>query len=242
MITTRVFAGLCGVLLAVAVIAAPVPKEKKIDFGPITDEQLRQAKNNLKQIGIALHAYHDTYGHLPANITDKAGKPLLSWRVAILPFVEADELYREFKLDEPWDSKTNKKLVEKMPQVYTPVRATTKEKVLTFLQGFDGPDTTFELGKRLRIPASFPDGTSNTIAVVEAGEPVVWTQPTDIPFNPKTDLPKLGSQFDGDFHVVCMDGAVYHAIGKQMNAAEFKKMVTKSDGQVNNRDAAFGRR
>ena len=113
---------------------------------------------------------------------------------------------------------------------------------MTFLQGFNGPDATFEAGKKHRIPASFPDGTSNTIAVVEAGEPVVWSKPADLAFDEKKELLKLGGQFDGDFHVVCMDGAAYKVIGKKMDHPEFKKMVTKADGQVVNSEAAFGQK
>ena len=61
-----------------------------------------QTANNMKQLGLAMHSYHDAYRNLPpAAICDKDGKPLLSWRVAILPFVEGQALYREFKLDEP---------------------------------------------------------------------------------------------------------------------------------------------
>ena len=64
----------------------------------------------MKQIGIALHGYHDAYGTFPpAAICDKKGKKLLSWRVAILPFLEQDNVYRQFKLDEPWDSDHTKK-------------------------------------------------------------------------------------------------------------------------------------
>ena len=61
--------------------------------------------NNLKQIALAMHNYEATYGHFPHDITDKDGKPILSWRVAILPFIEQDNLYKQFKLDEPWDSR-----------------------------------------------------------------------------------------------------------------------------------------
>ncbi|HLW65774.1 MAG TPA: DUF1559 domain-containing protein [Gemmataceae bacterium] len=64
-----------------------------------------QSKNNLKQLALAMHNYHDTLGHLPpAASKDSNGQPLLSWRVAILPFVEEEKLYKQFHLDEPWDS------------------------------------------------------------------------------------------------------------------------------------------
>ncbi len=76
--------------------------------------------NNLKQIGLAMHNYESTFGTFPpAYIADKAtGKPLLSWRVAILPFLEQDALYKQFHLDEPWDSAHNKTLIARMPPVY----------------------------------------------------------------------------------------------------------------------------
>src|SRR5690606_13567468 len=74
---------------------------------------------NLKQQGIGLHNFHDTFGQLPAAYnTDKDGKPLLSWRVGLLPFLEEGALYNEFHLDEPWDSDHNKKLIARMPAVY----------------------------------------------------------------------------------------------------------------------------
>ncbi len=66
-----------------------------------------------------MHNYHATNGSLPKPaITGKDGKPLLSWRVAILPFIEQQPLYNKFKLDEPWDSPNNKALIKEMPPVY----------------------------------------------------------------------------------------------------------------------------
>src|SRR5688572_25637350 len=73
----------------------------------------------LKNIGVALHDYRDTYGKWPpAVVTDKAGKPLYSWRVALLPFLEQQELHKRFKLDEPWDSPANQKLLTETPRCY----------------------------------------------------------------------------------------------------------------------------
>jgi hypothetical protein len=88
----------------------PTPAEKQRD------------QNNLKQLGLACHNYLSATNHFPRNITDKDGKLLLSWRVAILPYIEEEALYKQFKLDEPWDSEQNKKLSEKMPKVFAPVR------------------------------------------------------------------------------------------------------------------------
>jgi len=95
------------------------------------------AKNNLAQIGLALHTYHDAYRALPpAAILSKDGKPLLSWRVAILPFIEQGPLAQQFRTDEPWDSPHNLKLLPQMPPLYAPVGVTTKEAHATFYRGF----------------------------------------------------------------------------------------------------------
>src|SRR6516165_4525732 len=74
---------------------------------------------NLACLEVALRNYESTYGFLPpAAIADADGSPLLSWRVAILPFIEQDGLYKQIKLDEPWDSEHNKKLIAQMPEIY----------------------------------------------------------------------------------------------------------------------------
>src|SRR5437868_3063260 len=89
--------------------------------------------NSLKQIALAMHNYLNVYGHLPpAAIRDKEGRPLLSWRVALLPFLEQDQLYKRFKLDEPWDSEHNKKLLAAMPKTYLRPGREAKEPYQTF--------------------------------------------------------------------------------------------------------------
>src|SRR5438477_2970944 len=78
-----------------------------------------QCVHNLKQIGLAMHNYRSANDAFPMPaITDKNGKPLLSWRVAILPFIEQGELYNKFHTDEPWDSPHNKALLKEMPPTY----------------------------------------------------------------------------------------------------------------------------
>src|SRR5262249_14951896 len=103
--------------------------------------RMEQSQKNLKQIGMAIHSFHDTYKQLPpAAICDKkTGRPLLSWRVLLLPYLEQEPLFMQFKTDEPWDGPTNKKLLEKMPPVYAPVGVTTKEAHATFYRGFVSP-------------------------------------------------------------------------------------------------------
>jgi hypothetical protein len=196
-----------------------------------TRQEFDTARKNLKPIGIAFHSYggdHD--GKWADDITDKDGRILLSWRVLLLPYIEQDSLYKQFKLDEPWDSDNNKKLIAKMPKIYAPVRGKAKEGE-TFYQRFVGKDAIWnEKGSDYKI-STIPDGTSNTALVVEAGDPVIWTKPADLPFNEKAPLPKLGGLFDGEFHLLRCDGSVMRC-KKDFDADEMKKVIMPADGNV----------
>jgi hypothetical protein len=93
-------------------------------------------KNNLRQIGLAMNQYHATYRCLPNHAIYHNGKPVLSWRVALLPFLGEDELYRQFKLDEPWDSPHNRALLKKIPEVYAPAEGQGNPPYTTVYQVF----------------------------------------------------------------------------------------------------------
>jgi uncharacterized protein (TIGR03067 family) len=192
-----------------------------------------QSSNNLKYLTLATIHYADTNKRLlpgPA-IMSKDGKPLLSWRVAILPFIEQEHLYKQFRLDEPWDSEHNKKLLAKMPEVYAPIRGKTEEPHSTYYQAFVGPGAAFEHGKQIRYPAGFPDGTSNTILLAEAGEAVPWTKPADLPFDPKKALPKLGGLFPDGFHVSMADGSIQW-VHRGFDERELGATITRDGGEV----------
>ena len=97
--------------------------------------------DSLKQLVVAMHAYNDKFKRLPpAIVYSNDGKPLYSWRVLLLPFIEKEALFNDFHLDEPWDSEHNKKLLEKMPDPYAPRRMTTKVPYTTFMQVFVDKD------------------------------------------------------------------------------------------------------
>jgi hypothetical protein len=197
---------------------------------PPTAGQIRMSQNNLKQMALAIINYSDTYnGMMPNNVYDQKGKLLLSWRVLILPFIEQAELYKEFKLDEAWDSDHNKKLVARMPKVYAPIRVKAKEGE-TFYQGFVGEKAVFGPKNKMRFPASFLDGTSNTALIFEAGEPITWTKPDELNFDEKKALPKLGGMFDGEFNVAMADGSVLRC-KKDADEGELRKLIMPADGQ-----------
>lgn len=144
-----------------------------------------QCVNNLKQIMLAMHNYLDadpSKAFPPAYRADKAGKPLLSWRVLILPHVEQNDLYKEFHLDEAWDSPHNKALISRMPAVYRcPSQSdeNTRNHKTTYVVP-RGNSTMFPGATGLKLK-EITDGTSNTIAVVDVGDDraVIWTAPDD---------------------------------------------------------------
>jgi hypothetical protein len=149
------------------------------------------AVGNLGRLGAAMLKYHEKHGHLPpAAVFDRAGRPLLSWRVLLLPELGEEELFKQFHLDEPWDGPRNKKLIGKMPRVfashYDGSRAPT-----THYQVFVGKGAAFEGTKGLRL-ADFRDDPAQTILVAEANVPVPWTKPQDLPFTPGGPPPLLG--------------------------------------------------
>ncbi|MGL6074283.1 MAG: DUF1559 domain-containing protein [Fimbriiglobus sp.] len=190
-----------------------------------------QSSNNLKQIGIALHGYHDTNGTLPtAAIVDKKGKPLLSWRVAILPFIEQDNLYRAFKLNEPWDSEHNIKLSQIAIKTYMDPRMPQTPANMTYYKGFRGKRAVFTNLRGTKLQ-EIPDGTSNTIMVVAAGEPVVWSKPDDFEFDADKDPPDISKPFEqvlalfGDGSIRLLDMA------KVKKGDTLKRLIMTDDGK-----------
>jgi len=192
----------------------------------------KRSKENLKRIGEAIHKFVDTNNVFPtaAIYGKKNNMPLLSWRVSILPFLNEQALYKEFKLDEPWDSLHNKALLAKMPNVYAPPGIKTKEPNATFYQVFVGAGTLFDQDALINFRL-IKDGTSNTIMAIEAGEAVPWTKPQDLPFDPGKDLPRLGGIFENGFHFLAADGFVHYA-KKSFDPKKMCAAITRAGGEV----------
>lgn len=191
-----------------------------------------QSQSNLKVLGLAMQAYHDVYKAFPARaIYDKDGKtPLLSWRVAVLPYMGQQDLFNQFRLNEPWDSEHNKKLVPKMPAVF---EDPTKKRVgegKTYYQIITGPNTVFQGNQQMSI-AMITDGASNTVLVVEAKEPVVWTQPTDVVLPLAKDrVPETGGLFKDGTNAVFCDGSV-RLLPRDLKAADLRALITPAGGE-----------
>ena len=197
-----------------------------------------QCTNNLKQMGLAMLNYESATSAFPKPaLTDKDGKPLLSWRVAILPYIEQAGLYNRFHLDEPWDSPHNKELIKEMPTTFVCPSRPNLEPGTTTYRVFVGEGALFEKGKDTRI-AQITDGTSNTIMICESNEAVPWTKPdAELPFDPeaKPSFFGAGSVHPGGFNALFADGSArFIKITIDLNV--FKALITRAGGEVVNRE------
>ncbi len=150
----------------------------------------------LSQVTLALHNYHATHGQFPpAYLADESGKPIHSWRVLILPYIEEDSLYKSYDFSEPWDGPNNSKLADRMPRSFwspsEPPSTTYTNVVL-----ITGPGTVFPGAKSPRM-SDITDGTQNTILLTETAESTIqWLAPRDIEVI--DDIVPLGSTGDPD--------------------------------------------
>lgn len=167
-----------------------------------------QSTNNLKQIALALHNYHDVYKRFPPPVVvGPDGKTTHSWRVAILPFVDQVSLYDQYRLDEPWDSENNLKILKQMPPVFRHPNEAAGSTTSCYF-ALTGKNTGLGEGSDgIRI-RDIIDGTSNTILVVEARREIPWTKPDDIEYAADKPLPKFGGFNPGVWLGALADGSV----------------------------------
>jgi len=188
--------------------------------------------NNMKQIMLAMHVYHDANKRFPpAYKADKEGKPLLSWRVLILPLMEYGDLYKEFHLDEPWDSDHNKKLIAKMPPEYKSPGNKAAEGKTNYLT-VRGENTVFPGKQGVRM-ADITDGTAYTIAIVEASDEkaVIWTKPEDFEIDNNNPLKGLVGLHPGVILVGFADGSV-HALSAAMDPEVLRGLFSRNGGEA----------
>ncbi len=199
--------------IVLTVDLAKLPPGENI-FRQVTDSALmavnrQQAMQHLMRIAIGFHKYHDVNKRFPdTTIKSADGKPLLSWRVQLLPYLDQEALYKEFHLDEPWDSEHNRNLIERMPDVYRLTTGLPPGK--TCVQLPVGATTAWPDGKGLAI-REFTDGTSRTILAIETDDEhaAIWTQPADLVFDPANPTTGLGNHFGEGFLSISADGAAH---------------------------------
>ncbi len=196
--------------------------------------------SNLKQIGLAMHNYHDTYKCFPpAYIPDENGRPMHSWRVLLLPFMEQEMLYQQYDFDEPWDGPNNSRLAGMMPTIYRcPSEHSMVDDSDTSYAMVVGPGTISDGPTATQI-GRIAEGTANTIMVVEvAGAGINWLEPRDL------DADEIGPEIEDPFGAVggmssdhpsvvnalFCDGTV-HSIDKFIDEALLKALTTIAGGE-----------
>jgi hypothetical protein len=194
--------------------------------------QRSQQMNNFKQIMLAMHNYHDVNKHFPpAVVVDPASGAERSWRIELLPYLDQSALYERYRKDQPWDSEVNKAVLEMMPRVFrhpTKAEGTTSTSIFAAV----GKGLVFEKDNHKGTGIQeIIDGTSNTIAIVEADRDIPWTKPQDIEFQlNQEEMPELGVFPEGWIVGIC-DGSV-RFVQKSINPATFRKLLTRAGGEV----------
>ncbi|MCL2743796.1 MAG: DUF1559 domain-containing protein [Planctomycetaceae bacterium] len=190
---------------------------------------------NSHRIDIALRDYQGRYGVFPpAYVTDADGKPLYSWRVLILPFLEEQELYNQFKLDEPWDSEANRKLLDACPSVYRCPQANAKPGMATYAMVV-GPGTISDGPNSVSLE-EITDGPARTILLAETLKRIPWTAPIDIPLSTlEAGIDPhgggIGSNHPGLAVVVFADRSV-RPIYDEIKPETLRALATIADGEV----------
>ena len=195
-------------------------------------DRQRLSERNLKELALTQMTYASSNEHYypPAFSRSEDGKPLLSWRVLILPQLGKQQLYDQFHLDEPWDSEHNKKLIPKMPRVFKSPSSNVGPGKTTYLS-IRGEDTIFSGESEIRIQ-DVRDGTSNTLTLVEASdsEAVVWTKPDDFIRDPDNPLEGLLGVYEDGFLAGLADGRVL-MFSSKTDIPTINALITHSGGE-----------
>jgi hypothetical protein len=202
-------------------------------------ERLR--RQNLKEIALAFHNYHDTYQCFPpAYVPDEDGKPMHSWRVLVLEFMRdptAKQVYKQYDFSQPWNSPRNLASASQIPSVYrSPFRRDSK--LTTNYMVITGPGTIFEAGKR-RSFRHVLDGTSNTLLAVEVvNSNITWTEPKDLDYgvmplsiNASQNGDCISSDHPDGAFVALADGSV-RLLPKDLSPGVLRLLIERADLQV----------
>jgi type II secretory pathway pseudopilin PulG len=208
-----------GVLLALLLPAVQAGREAA---------RRQQSSNNLKQIGLALHNYHDTYQTFPpAVVTDANGNPLYSGRVLLLPFIEK-QLHRQFDLTQAWDSPRNRPISDMSLPVFSDPSSADQTPGKTDYLFVTGKGTIFE-GDKAYAMSAITDGTSNTLTLIEVrGAGVRWAEPRDLDLSQPMALPQ-GNHPNINLAAFA-DGSV-RPLSKNINPNLIRSLSTRSGGE-----------
>ena len=185
-----------------------------------------------RRLAMAMHIYLHEHGRLPpAFHPNRQGRPLLSWRVLLLPYIEHKPLYDQFHLEEPWDSPHNLTLIKKMPLEYlAPKWGVQPGPSFTYWHAFTGEATAFVGAEGLQLPGDFPDGPQNTVLLALGGPAVLWTKPDDIIYGPGIPLPNLYNVLAHGFYVAMGDASV-RLVRRGVSEETIRAAITRNGGE-----------
>jgi hypothetical protein len=202
--------------------------------GPGAAAERAQAINNFKQVilGVINHADSNNGKMITsAAFTSPQRQPLLSWRVAILPLVDAKDLYDKINKNEAWNSPHNRQFHNQMPKCYQMPGKVKDRPGFTTIQLITGPGTLFPPNVQPRYPASIPDGTSNTILIAEGAVAVNWMEPRDIQFNQAAPRFGLGNRY-GEGPLIALGNGEVLMLKRKVNDQTLKWLIDPRDGMV----------
>lgn len=238
--STRWTRWLINVVLSIVLFVVAI----NVLFPPLcSPEGFRRSgcQNNLKHIGLALHNYHDAYACFPpAFIADETGRPMHSWRVLLLPYLDRFDLYKQYRFDEPWDGPNNQKLAGKIGDIFRcpteKASAAASSATSTNYVAVVGPQTAWPGWKSTKIQ-DFADGMSNSIFIVEVADSGVhWMEPRDLhvlqmspTINGKSGQGPSSRHHAGAYHLLA-DGAVRFAT-EDLPAQTIQTLLTIKGGE-----------
>jgi beta-lactamase regulating signal transducer with metallopeptidase domain len=227
---------LCVFTVAAVALAAAFAAGVRGSSAADEGEKASQTQKNLKALGIAMHNYHDIHRRFPpASVVGPDGKTVHSWRVELLtclPFSDekiGKALYDQYRMNEPWDSPANQKVLARMPDVFRSPYDDPRSPNSGYY-ALVGTGTVFEGTKVVRT-RDITDGLSYTLMIVEAKRNIPWTKPEDIPFDADKPLPKLGGFVEGKFAAMMSDGAV-RLFDTERVKDQLKWLILRNDGHI----------
>ena len=224
-----------GILTVVASLIVPPIRSSSPMHG-----RRGEVASNLRQVALAVLQYQNAHGRLPsAVVRDPGGKPLYSWRILVLPWLDQQDLYGEFRLDEAWDSPHNAPLLQRIPRIFRAIASDRADEGTTPIQAFVGPGAMFDEAGHPSTP-DVPDGASGTMLLAESATAVPWTAPVDMRFATDAAIPPLGRPRASDggatFHAAFADGSV-RRLRSDEPPPRLRALITRNGGERDAEDA-----
>ena len=242
---------IAGIILgSINMVVAPVLVGLMLPAVQAAREAARRTgcMSNARMLGLGMMNAESAHQLIPAAIVDTNGKPLLSWRVAILPYLEESELYSRFHLDEPWDSEHNRALIPLMPSCFvcpsTPLDSTAGRTTYLAAAGpgmaLASPSVKKAIGSGVTlrgVPAtSITDGMSKTVLILEVPpeNAVPWTKPEDFNTAPDQAAARLfsGASHAAGIHTLLFGDTHLDMVTPDVDPTVLAAILTRAGGEA----------